>query len=100
MSSAKGLDDGLLAVRVGTGRVDVAAAVTTPCARPARCSSATTRGRTARATPRSPTTSPSPTTATDVTLDLTLTRDGRCVHPRRVHGHRAGRRQGDGPGHR
>ena len=65
MSSAKGLDDR------ATRRSSSAPAgstwpprSTTPCARPARCSSATTRGRTTRTTLRSPTTSPSPTTAT------------------------------------
>ena len=98
MSSAKGLaDQGYSPFELGTGRVDVAAAVTD----------------TVHATgslffgnyiwPHDPSDPP-------VTHDLTFTndgdqrrharphheRDGRCVHSRCVHGHRAGRRQGHG----
>ena len=102
MSSAKGLADGYSPFEVGTGRVDVAAAVDRHRARHRfRCSSATTPGRT------------SPSDAA-VTHDLTFTNDGdrgrhprprpdrdrRRVHAGRVHRHRAGRRQGHGPGHR
>ena len=102
MSSAKGLADGYSPYEVGTGRVDVAAAVARHGPRaPGRSSSATTPGRT----------SPSDVAVTkdldlhqrrrpDVTLDLALTGTGGAFTLGDADGHRAGGRQGDRPGHR
>ena len=101
MSSAKGLADWYSPYEVGTGRVDVAAAVRN-----------TVRGTGSLFFgnydwPHEPTdvavTQDLVLTnvgAADVTLDLDVDRRPDAVHPRCVDGDRAGRRQGHRPGHR